>query len=333
MHNNLPWESQVIDNDALAIWETHMRRQGNYSEYCGTKEQLPVFVTTNSRLIGIALKFRENRSKTTSLYGWKHNRLPVITDIRLTCRLWSPSDNGERMSMLYLTANTVAAKRPTKRYLNSIRDLAIQLSKQVPEYSEICLSEYFDDTVTDAVLEHTKGEEDRLDISTFATSIAELSEWKAKEQEEITNQVQTERDNKIAELNQQTDNIIRGAVESNKDRLRHVGLILRMILWWPALVALLFAGIGSALSWIIGSWGFVWITLLPIVVKGFEMVFASKFLEKAMLKKYMPKAEAEFDKRIERNLRPAEQPYKETIIQQVKKETSLWMKCQSLVNS
>ena len=163
-----------------------MRRQGNYSEYCGTKEQLPVFVTTNSRLIGIALKFRENRSKTTSLYGWKHNRLPVITDIRLTCRLWSPSDNGERMSMLYLTANTVAAKRPTKRYLNSIRDLAIQLSKQVPEYSEICLSEYFDDTVTDAVLEHTKGEEDRLDISTFATSIAELSEWKAKEQEEIT---------------------------------------------------------------------------------------------------------------------------------------------------
>ena len=99
------------------------------------------------------------------------------------------------------------------------------------------------------------------------------------------------------------------------------------------LVALLFAGIGSALSWIIGSWGFVWITLLPIVVKGFEMVFASKFLEKAMLKKYMPKAEAEFDKRIERNLRPAEQPYKETIIQQVKKETSLWMKCQSLVNS
>ena len=56
-------------------------------------------------------------------------------------------------------------------------------------------------------------------------------------------------------------------------------------------------------------------------------------MEKAMLKKYMPKAEAEFDKRIERNLRPAEQPYKETIIQQVKKETSLWMKCQSLVNS
>ena len=115
MRSNLPWDPQVIDNDALAIWETHMRRQGNYSEYCGTGAQLPVFVTTNSRLIGIALKFREDRSGTTALYGWKQNRLPVITDIRLTCRLWSPADHSERMSLLYLTANAVAAKRPTIR--------------------------------------------------------------------------------------------------------------------------------------------------------------------------------------------------------------------------
>ena len=100
MRSNLPWDPQVIDNDALAIWETHMRRQGNYSEYCGTGAQLPVFVTTNTRLIGIALKFREDRSETPSLYGWKQNRLPVITDIRLTCRLWSPANDSERMSLL-----------------------------------------------------------------------------------------------------------------------------------------------------------------------------------------------------------------------------------------
>ena len=140
MRSNLHWDPQVIDNDALAIWETHMRRQGNYSEYCGTGAQLPVFVTTNTRLIGIALKFREDRSETPSLYGWKHNRLPVITDIRLTCRLWSPANDSERMSLLYLTANAVAAKRPTKRYLNSIRELAIHLGEQVPEYSDMCLS-------------------------------------------------------------------------------------------------------------------------------------------------------------------------------------------------
>lgn len=332
MRSNLSWDPRVIDNDALAIWETHMRRQGDYSEYCGTSAQLPVFVTTNSNLIAIALKFRENRSETTSLYGWKHNRLPVITDIRLTCRLWSPADHGERMSLLYLTANAVAAKRPTKRYLNSIREFAIQLSSQAPEYSEICLPAYFDDMVTDSILEHTKGEADKLDINTFATSIAELSEWKAKEQEEITKQVRAERDTKIEELDQQTKRIIRGAVDSNKDRLGCVGLILRMILWWPAIVALLFAGIGSLLSWLIGNWNVAWITLLPIVAKGLEMLFASKIAEKTMLKWYLPKAEATLNKRIEQNLRPAEQPYKETIVLQAKEETPLWVKCQSFLD-
>lgn len=333
MRNNLPWDSQVIDNDALAIWETHMRRQGDYSEYCGTGAHLPIFVTTNSRLIDITLKFRESRSETTALYGWKQNRLPVITDIRLTCRLWSPSEHSKRISLLYLTANAVAAKRPTKRYLNSIRELAIQLGKQAPEYSEICLPAYFDDIVTDAILKHTMGEESNLDINSFASSIAELSEWKAKEQEEITNQVRAERDLITVELDQQTKEIIRGAVDSSKDKLGYVGLILYMILWWPVIVTLLFAGIGSVLSWVIGNRSVVWIALLPIAAKGVEMLFASKIVEKAMLKWYLPKAEAKLNKRIERNLRPAEQLYKETIIRQAKEETPLWVKCQSFLKS
>lgn len=105
-----------------------------------------------------------------------------------------------------------------------------------------------------------------------------------------------------------------------------------MILWWPAIVALLFAGIGSVLSWRIGNWSVVWIALLPIAAKGLEMLFASKIAEKTMLKWYMPKAEATFSKRIERNLRQAEQPYKEIIMRQVKEETSLWAKCQSILN-
>lgn len=327
MRNKLPWDTQVIDNDALAIWETHMRRQGNYNDYCGTSDRLAVFVTTNSRLISVSLKFREDRQNTTAIYGWKQNRLPVITDIRLTCRLWNPAIHSERMSLLYLTANAVAAKRPTKRYINSIRELAIQLSEQVPEYSGISLPAYFDDNVTEAILERTLGKEDSLNMGNFASSIAELSEWKAKEQEEITNQVRTERDTKEAALNQQTQSIIDGAVECNKNNLGITGIILHLILWWPAIVTLLFAGIGSVLSWAIGNWNFIWIALLPMVAKGIEMLFASKIVEKAILKWYIPKAEIQLNKHIERNLRQAEQPYKADIIQRIKEETALWKKC------
>lgn len=44
------------------------------------------------------------------------------------------------------------------------------------------------------------GDEDNLDINSFASSIAELSEWKAREQEKITSQVIAERDSVSNEL-------------------------------------------------------------------------------------------------------------------------------------
>ena len=333
MRSNLPWDPQVIDNDALAIWETHMRRQGNYSEYCGTGAQLPVFVTTNSRLIGIALKFREDRSGTTALYGWKQNRLPVITDIRLTCRLWSPADHSERMSLLYLTANAVAAKRPTKRYLNSIREFAIQLGKQAPEYSEICLPAYFDDVVTDTILKHTMGEEEKLDINSFATSIAELSEWKAKEQEEITNQVIAERDGVSDELKNQTQSIIDGAVESGRKLLGWRKPALWLVVKWPVTVTVIFSAITAGISLIIGNWHPMWAIALPTVLKIIETCSASNFVGKPLAKWLLPKIDESISKRISKELRKAERPHEDTIIRQIKEQTELWVECKRISES
>lgn len=333
MRSNLPWDPQVIDNDALAIWETHMRRQGNYSEYCGTGVQLPVFVTTNSRLIGIALKFREDRSGTTALYGWKQNRLPVITDIRLTCRLWSPADHGERMSLLYLTANAVAAKRPTKRYLSSIREFAIQLGKQAPEYSEICLPAYFDDVVTDTILKHTMGEEEKLDINSFATSIAELSEWKAKEQEEITNQVIAERDGVSDELKNQTQSIIDGAVESGRKLLGWRKPALWLIVKWPVTVTVIFSAITAGISLIIGNWHPMWAIALPTVLKIIETCSASNFVGKPLAKWLLPKIDESISKSISKELRKAERPHEDTIIRQIKEQTELWDECKKISES
>ena len=73
--------------------------------------------------------------------------------------------------------------------------------------------------VTDTILNHTMGDEDKLDINSFASSIAELSEWKAREQEEITSQVIAARDSVSNELKNQTQSIINGAVESGQKLL------------------------------------------------------------------------------------------------------------------
>ena len=135
MCDTLSWDPIVVENDALAIWETHMKRMGNYQDYCGTSNKLPVFVTTNSRLIGVSMQYRDARKMNSAIAGWSRNRLPVITDLRLTCRLWSPAEQGAQISKLYLSANAVAAKRPTTRYYNKIRELATELSRSIPEYS------------------------------------------------------------------------------------------------------------------------------------------------------------------------------------------------------
>ena len=114
--------------------------------------------------------------------------------------MWIPSEQSSRLSLLHLTANAVAAQRPTRRYLNTVRELAIELEKAVPEYSGIPLSAFFEDNVTDALLTKTMGDEEKLNLGSFASSLAELSEWKAREQEEITNRVRAERDEKMQNL-------------------------------------------------------------------------------------------------------------------------------------
>lgn len=189
MKENLHWKPKVVENDAVSIWETHLRRRGNYREYCGTTDSIPVFVTTNSRLVEVSLKYRESRDSIPMIKEWGKNRLPVITDVRLTCRLWSPATQGNRLSKLYLASNVVAAQRPTRKYINRIRELAIELGKEVPTYSSIKLTEFFDDQVSTSIFHTTKGDEINLNIGTFGTTIEELTEFKVKEQEDISRQI------------------------------------------------------------------------------------------------------------------------------------------------
>ena len=333
MQKNLNWELKSIENDALSIWETHMLRQGKYTDYCGTNDRLPVFVTTNMKLIKIALKYREERSNDLAINRWRSNRLPVITDMRLTCRLWSPSQEGDRLSLLYLTANAVAAQRPTKRYINKIRELAIMLKKQVPEYSEINLAEFFDDRVTDSVLQSTRGEEKNLDIGTLASTLDELSEFQKIEEEKRTAEAKCERDRIKEKYDTQQQSIIDGAVVANKNKLGVLAVVIMALLGWPVLISVLFAGMAALLLQVIGNCNIFWITVIPLLVKLIEMIFTSPFVTRAILKWFQPKLEESLEKRIEKKLRVAEMPYKEIIIQRTKEDTSLWCKYAAIANN
>lgn len=324
MSRQLYWEPKTIENDACSLWETHMRRGGNYSQYFGTRDRLPVFVTQNSRLVGIAMGYRETRGNTYGISGWKHNRLPVITDIKLTCRLWSPASQSERLSLLYLTANAVAAQRPTKRYLDAVRDFAVELGKDVPAYSDIPLPSFFEDNISEAFLEKTGGLEENFNIGSFASTIDELAEWREKEQEEKTKSAIAERDEAKTDLCRQTSTIINGAVSASQRKFRFLKAIMWMLIHWPAIISVMFAGIASLVSALTGNWCIMFVALIPSVIKGLELFFSSLYVERKILQWTKPRIENSFERQVEKNLRGAEIPLKCSIIQGVKDNIKLW---------
>lgn len=319
MKSNLNWNEYAIENDATSIWETHMRRQGNYSDYFGTSQRFCVFVSNNTRLVTVALDYKSNRSEVYSIRGWKSNRLPVITDIRLFCRIWSPAHDNVNLPILMLTENAYAAQRPTRSYINRIRDLAKEYKKNNVAYSNISLPAFFDDELSDIVFEKTNGQDQNLDIGSFASSLEELQEMKAidlrselDEEREKHNQTRVEKNELIRAL---VDN----AVEHNA---RSMGFIARILLivanLYPSIIAILLAIIGSIISYFTSITNILLISVAGAVLFAIIGQLVARFIAQRKVYRWLlPKIERCYVRRIEKNLSSKEIEYKDEIIQQV----------------
>lgn len=330
MHQNLLWKEKTIDNDALSIWETHMRRRANYDDYCGTSKRLDVFVTSNTRLISIALEFKSEKPHMDHIQSWKSNRLPIITDFRLMCRLWSPASEAGRVPLMYISENAMAALRPTTTYLNRIRTLAIELEKTTPSYEKISLPSFFDDNVSDAILETTKGNADALDISTFATTINELIELKAKEQEEQTLQARDERDRAQEELLNHKNIIVSDAIARFTDKLGWRYLVLWFAKNWSFVFAFVFDVVFLILSIVTGTSDFLYAFIPSLVIIILQKCVSSNCIQKLILKYILPKIEASFTKHISAQLHKIELPYQNEIIEQSISNTKMIKECREL---
>lgn len=331
MQDDLGWDIRTIQNDATSIWETHMKRKGNYEEYCGTNAKLCVFVTSNNKLIKTVLGYRDIRNDVPGIRGWRNNRLPVITDIKLTCRLWSPATQQDRISVLRLTANAVAAQQPTQQYFNRVRDLVAKLEEIVPEYSSISLPEYFEDQVTNALLEKTQGNEEALDFDIFASTIEEIADLKAEKEREKTEEVIREKESITEELKEQTEDIIEVAVEKNKDKLGLNGILLAIAYRWEYVLTPIFTALFAGISVLTGNWNVLWIVVLPFSLAIIEIFSKSNFIKKYIIRKILPKVESNFEAKIIRNLTKVEAKYQQEIVCRVKDNTKILQECKNVI--
>lgn len=354
MKRQLPWDDRTVENDAASIWETHMRRCGNYKEYCGTKARLPVFVTSNTKLVSIALEYKDARSEVKNIKSWNQNRLPVITDIRLTCRLWSPAKQGAAIPLLRLAANAAAAQRPTQKYLETIQEFAEKFTSQSPRFSQIGISAFYDDRITDLLLEETKGAEENFTIDCFANSIEEVLE-KEMDKKTATLRQQAEQDRAELELkieernsqiydtqqklesvnshivNQQRE-IIAGPVDKYRNKLGCKGILLRLVISWKWIVPVIVAGGSAAASYFAGNLHPFWVVAIPTLAALAEKLTASNFITKWMLQYVLPVVENSFIKKVKKELRGAEKNYEDEIIRCVTEETKLLVQAKKIIN-
>lgn len=326
MKKYLNWDDCVIENDALSIWETHMLRKGNYSEYYGTKEKLPVFVTTNSKLIGISMRYHNYIPNAKGICKWKRNRLPIITDMRLTCRLWNPSLQADKISLLYLTANTIAAQRPTKQFYDKVRELAIQFMKINKEYSNVYLPSFFDDKITSALFDKTKGNESNLNIANFTSTIEELYVVGIEKQKAENYKIAKQKTNIQNKYDLQIKEIIESSVQENKNCLGILKMDLYVILYWHIIFSLFSTAVSAVVSCLCSNWKLIFIAVIPVIITLIDKIFTSDFIIKKIFKHQLPKLEHIFNGKIEKRLNNIELKYKDQIIREIKNQTPLWCK-------
>ena len=326
------WRNKVIENDATSIWETHMLRKADYTAYCGTHLKLPVFVTTNTRLPLLSLLFSRNRPNTNSLSQWKNNRLPVITDVRLTCRLWNPSKQSERLSLLLLTANSVAAQRPTPAYVERMRSTVEELSRKSPEYSNISLSEFFDDNITDSIFELTQGKDDNFKLSTLATTIEEKvilrDEQHAKEIDSLNSQHNKEKsayDSRIEKISSERDEyknrIIESAVKRNKRKITKPKLLVRILLYSGEIISVVALIVSIIVSVSLNNW-IPTISAVPLIVVLIVLALIEKYAKKEfilnrVLNRFYPGVKEKYIARICEDLNQTEMKFQDEITKEI----------------
>ncbi len=345
IRSELHWRNyETISNDVSSIWETHMRRNADYTDCCGGTLKLPIFVTTNVKLPLIALVFSKNRPNTKSISQWKKNRLPVITDVKLTSRLWVPSEQAERVSLLYLTANAVAALRPTKAYINKVREYVGELVQESPQYSNVSLSEFFADNITDSVFEKTQGKDDNFPLSTLAETIEEelmfKDEQHAKEINTINSQHAKEMQEKNTELDLQCfalgklqNDVINAAINRNIKRVSITKIRLFALLYHGIIISTISAIIGIVLNFVIKNWT-PWIAIgLFIALWVVEHFVPSNYFKIRIVNRFYPKLKGKYKKDIKKRLNDAEINYADEIIKGVMKKDKTVCKLDNILKT
>lgn len=319
MYEKLEWHNATIDNDALSVWETHIKRKNNYSEYCGGRNKLPVFVTNNVLLPKITLAFKTDGTAGSENLQWDTNRLPVITDTRLMCRIWSPASQADKLPRLCLCANVMGALRPTKKYINSLKS-KVELLKSNGIGAEIDLPVFFNDKFEEVVFNTVSNINADINVDEVAGSIDELKDMLIGDAKKKA----TDAEEELKKVKCANDTMKESIISAAVSQLKEPSIWLKLTLYSPSIAFGALAVLLAILNVISGKWG-AGIAAATSAALSIAGLILPKRLTKYMSEAVYPKIKKRYIMNIKKSLRESERPYEEEIVERAISESE-WIK-------
>ena len=170
--SNPLWSELAVRNDVYAIAQINIERNGNYSSKFGGKKKLPVFVTSNFKLISDIKNYSFKCSENNTELPWPPHKTPLISDYDLTCRLWLTSYSKEPISLNLIKSAYLYQQSDSaffEKIINTYKDV-----KEKHRYSVVDLDYERFEKLKELIIENTGGDLERITDEVVAISFEEL---------------------------------------------------------------------------------------------------------------------------------------------------------------
>lgn len=120
-----------IENDVNAMNQINMLRNGDYSIHFGGKNKLPVFITSNTLLVKNVKDFILKDIEEDSNSTWKINKMPIISDTALMCKLWANSkEKNNNIPELLFSKNAHSILAYDDSFYSNLKERSAQLKEK-----------------------------------------------------------------------------------------------------------------------------------------------------------------------------------------------------------
>ena len=319
---NEDWKPNTIKTDVRSVLSINIKREGDYSVYFGGKKKLPVFVTSNSKLVFDTKSYaEENTEKDDFLAPWTFNKLPLITDTNLMCRLWLTSKYKEELTLnfaksafLFQQSDAAFYERIKKTY---------QEVKEKHNYNVVDLDHERFEKLKEKIIDKTNGNLDDIDEDVVAISFEELAQRESFEKDKTISEMSKE----IVLTKQSFNEMEVNYIESCSQRfLNKINIFKKTLMKMIGILPTLVAIVGVILIWAVDycitdeflNWNKLFVIIPLVMTIAFEIIDKNILTESLIDKlrnKYKEHCIYQYKHMIKKKLTPKEKKYENEIIE------------------